>query len=834
MEGFIHNSRRKLFVSAVAVLTCLCTYAQVTKVRGVVTDAANGLPIPFVSVYFTGSTIGISTDLDGRYYLETREESHTELQASLIGYHSVSKTITPGIFTEINFVLEQNPAELQAVFVKPDNERIKRFLRALDEKRNVHNPDNYPEWTVDLYSRMEMDATNADWIVKLPIFNKALAPIAECKDTSAVTGAEYYPVLLSETQSVLYHSIPQAIDKEIIKANHITAVEQDNFMTQYTGQYLLKSNLYDTNISLFNLSLPSPVASYGHPFYDYYLVDSLMVEGRKTYCLRFHPKPLVTSPTLDGQIDIDAEDLAIRSARVRLADKSNVNWIRHIDYSMDYSRLPSGKWFPKEESLFIDFSISVSDSSKVVSFLGNRRQLFGTPVFETALPEEYRRNGDPVIIAPFDDSYDWSENRPVPLTAREEKFADAIHQMESSSSNNFLYGLAQSLVVGYVEGKHSPIGFGPWMKTVTYNPTEGLHLGTGFRTTRYFHPKMRFTGSIGYGFNDRKMKGGLSAEYMIRRDKTRKLTAAFSKDYVQLGEGTGELSSNNMINSLMSHRNDRQSLLRFYGIDYEHEFTRTFSSYLRIENRRIYGNGQVPLSLRDGTELDHIDASQLHFKARFAWDERINRGFFKKTHIFTKYPVLSFDLIGGAISLYKATDRSLFEKPYLRGEFSFDWNTPGTPLGFSMFRINAGTIWGDVPYTFLKLHEGNPGWFLDNTAFSCMQFFEFASDKWTNVFFEHNFNGLVLGKIPLVRKLDWRELVSFKAAFGSIRENNLEKTPIIPISGMNSLKGAPYYEVGVGISNIFRLFRVDYAWRLSRRTEDSCNSCLKVGMDMKF
>ncbi|MBQ6087298.1 MAG: carboxypeptidase-like regulatory domain-containing protein [Bacteroidales bacterium] len=838
MGGFTANIERSFFVSAIVLFLCLCANAQVTKVRGVVTDAANGLPIPFASVYFTGSTIGISTDLEGRYYLETRDESHLELQAGLIGYYTASIKITPGVFTEVNFVLEQNKAELQAAVVKPNNERIKRFLKALDARRDGHNPDKYPEWTVDLYSRTELDATNAEWLVKSSLFHKALAPIEECKDTSAVTGAEYYPILLSETRSVLFHSKPKSLEKEVIKANQITGVDPDNILTRYSGHHLLKANLYDNNISLFNLSLPSPIASYGHPFYDYYLVDSLMVEGRKTYCLRFHPKPLVTSPALDGQIDIDAEDYAIRSARVRLADRSNVNWIRHVDYSMDYTRLPSGRWFPKDETVFIDFSISVSDSSKVVSFLGNRRQWYDTPVFEVEIPEEYRRNDDPVTVVPQEAGFDWPANRPIPLTPREEKIVDAIRQVQESPSYNALYGFTRSLVVGYVEWKDSPIGIGPWIQTVTYNPTEGLHIGTGFRTTRYFNQKIRLAGSIGYGFNDRKIKGGGSVEYVIRRDRTRKLTALFSKDYVQLGQGTGALSGNNMINSLTSHRNDRQSLLMRYGLDYEHEFSRSLSGYFRAERRRVYGNEQVPLYLRDGAVLDYVDASQVRLKARFAWDERINRGFFDKVHIFTRYPVVSLDLTGGIFSMDRKvpvqTGQGLYEDPFIRGEISIDWHIPGTPFGFSMVSINAGTIWGDVPYTFLKLHEGNQGLFSDNTAFSCMQYFEFASDRWANVFFEHNFDGLILGKIPLIRKLDWREILSFKAAFGSIRPSNLEESDIIPVSGMQSLAGAPYYEIGVGLSNILRLFRIDYAWRLSRRNPDGGNSCIKVGMDLNF
>ena len=300
---------------------------------------------------------------------------------------------------EVNFALEQNPAELTGAVVKPDNERIRRFLKKLDERRDRHNPLSYPAWSVPLYTRMELDATHAEGLVNFPLFRKALAPMEACKDTSAVTGAEYYPVLLSETQSTLYHSNDPSVDKEVIEANRITGVDPDNFLTQFSGQYLFKANLYENTLSLFNLNLPSPVASSGHPFYDYYLVDSLMVEGRKTYCLRFHPKPLVTSPALDGQIDIDAEDFAIRSARVRVSDKSNINWIRHIDYSLDYTRLPSSQWFPQEESVFIDFSISTNDNSKVISFLGNRMLIYSDASYGAFAEAEALAGGDKVQVA---------------------------------------------------------------------------------------------------------------------------------------------------------------------------------------------------------------------------------------------------------------------------------------------------------------------------------------------------------------------------------------------------------------------------------------------------
>ena len=813
------------------ITTSIPTLAQVTKVRGLVVDAETGAPLPFVSVFMTNTTIGISTDLEGRYYLELRDLTSNELQASLIGYYSETKIVQLGAFNEVNFALKENPDELHAAVIKPDNRKLKRFLKTLDENRSKHNLEYYPPWGVKLYSRMEIDATNAEWLIWNPILNKTLEPIMECRDTSTVTGVPYYPVLLSETISHLYHDPSAPVDKEIIKANTITGIDPDNFLTQYTGQYMLKANLYNNNLTLFNLQIPSPISSAGQPYYNYYLVDSLMVDGRKTYCLRFHPKALVTSPMLDGEVDIDAEDFSIRSAKMRLSKAANVNWIRHIDYNMEYQRLPNGRWFPVEESMYIDFSIAVSDSSKVLSFIGKRLKVYEAPSFEDRLPDQYVKNEDPVINESIGNPIDWAQNRPVPLSKKEERIVDAINQIQHKPSYNTLYSFFRSLVVGYVEIKDAPVGFGPWAKTITYNLTEGLHLGLGFRTTRHFNQKIRLSGSIGYGFRDREIKGGAKIEYTIRRDKTRKLTLSFFKDFVQLGQGLGLLSENTFFNSLIPHRNDRQSLLLTAGVEYEHEFSRCFSTTVNIEQRRIMGNEMVPLALRDGAELHCIDVAQIHLNGRFSWSERINRGFYDKTHIFTRFPVVSIDFKGG-LSSYCAPIRT--SEPYVRSELSFTWNTPGSPLGFSTLRLNTGYIWGQVPYPLLKLHEGNQGWFLDNTAFSCMDYFEFASDAWFDFFLEHNFDGLLLDKIPLINRLDWREIVSFKAAIGSIRPENLDSNPIVPIPGMKDLKGAPYCEISVGIGNILRLIRIDYTWRLTRREENTRNGCLMVGVDYKF
>ena len=803
--------------------------AQTTKVRGIVIEAGTGEPIPYASVLFEGTSIGVSTDEEGRYYLETHDTTAVVLTAQMLGYRSVSTRIAVGSFSEINFSLELDADQLTAARIKPDDRYIRFILRQIDEHRSQHDPDLGEDWSVRIYSKIELDATHAEWLATGKVFGKLLGDVLKYRDTSAVTGASYIPIMISETFSEKYHTQDPQMEKEVILANRISGVDPDNFMRQYTGSYLLKTNFYKSTITLFNLDVPSPAAAYGHAFYNYFLVDSLQMDGRKSYCLRFHPKRGVTSPTFDGELYIDAEDYGIRSAHVALSKVSNVNWIRHINIDTDSRRTDSGTWFPKEEKLFIDFSIAVSDSSKILSFLGNRELHYGEPG-SRVMPREALESPDVVITSNAVDLDPdvWESARPVPLTAREQGIYDMVDELQQKRAYKTWYTVFRSLIVGYVEGERTEVAYGPWAQTVKYNATEGWHVGVGFRTTKLFSPCVRLTGKLGYGFRDHLVKGGGSIEYLIRRDKTRKLTLSGDYDYKQLGQGSAGITQPNMFNSLLAGRSgDKQTLMRQFSLNYEHEFTTVFTGFLGLESQRLYGNDMVPLYAPDSTRVRSVSANQVRLSMRFAWQERINRGHFDKAHIFTRYPVIGIDLMAGIPGITADDCR------YFRGEFSFDWKIPAGAFGFSNVHIGAGAILGDVPYPFLKLHEGNQSIFLDKTAFTCMDYYEFASDRWVSTLYEHNLNGLILGRIPLIKKLDLREIITVKVAWGTMSEANRKGTSVLPIAGLSTLE-KPYVEVGAGLSNLFRVIRVDFAWRLTHRTETSRNFRVTVGFDVQF
>lgn len=816
------------FLSFLCIFLSLTAAAQTSKVRGTVRDAETGEPIPFASVYFDGTVIGISTDLEGRYSLETRSDDITTLTAHLIGYEAQTKQIAKGSFSEVDFVLKKDLRQLEAALVRPDNRYIRSILDRLDRARKRHDPELADAWQTRLYSKIELDATEAENIIEKSFLKRHLDFVMDYRDTSAVTGKSYIPIMISEAVSRKYHSREPDVDKEIIEASRISGLEQDNILRQFTGSYLLETNFYRGQITVFNLDVPSPASALGHAFYNYYLVDSLQVEGRKTYTLRFHPKALVTSPVLDGEMHVDAEDFAIRSVHASLAAQSNVNWIRHINVDIENRRLDDGRWFPGEERLFIDFSISTNDNSKVISFLGNRTLIYSDASYGAFSEAETLAGGDKVQVGgdPEKDDAWWSDSRPIDLTDREQGIFEMTEQLQQTRFYRVAYGLSSMIVTGYVESKEGGVGYGPWARTVSFNDTEGLRLQGGFRTTKEFSRHVRLSGALAYGFKDKEFKGNGAVEFIFNREKTRKLTLSAQRDFEVLGRGSGMMSGRSIFNSVLAPGSfNKQSMMVEYLAHYEHEFSPNFNTDFAVRHRQIFGNDAIPLVRADGTVDKYLTANQLQWRGRFSWEERVNRGFFDKSYIFTRYPVITVDLAAGLKGLTPG------DCSFYRGELTLDWRVPAGAFGFARLHLNGGGILGSVPYPLLKLHEGNETAFMDRSAFSCMDYYEFASDRWVTMSYEHNLDGFFLGKIPLVRLLDLREVITLRTAWGTISPQNRENAVYQLLPGMEALE-KPYVEAGVGICNIFRIFRIDGFWRLTH--QKNRNFVINISMDVDF
>ena len=825
---------KKVWLSLMLLGAVVCAAAQSTRVRGIVRDADTGEALPFVSVYFDGTAIGISTDLDGRYSLETRDTDAKVLTASLIGYESLSVNVQQGIFSEINFTLKLDPRQLKAARVKPDDRYIKSILRKLDQSREANDPDNAPDWNARLYTKIEFDVQNLEDLLRLKALDKNLGFVREYSDTSAITGKAYIPALLSENISDVYHSQDPAFRREVMRASRISGLEDDNAVRQFTGSYLLQTNFYKTNISLFNLVIPNPAAASSNIYYNYFLVDSLQVKGRKTYVLRFHPKKLVTSPTLDGEMQIDAEDFGIRSVHAALSGESNVNWIRHINIDLLNRRLPDGRWFYSEEHLFIDFSISVRDESRILAFMANRQMVYEPPVFEPVKDPDALDSKESVVMRDVihGDNYFWDRVRPYRLSEREQGIYNMVDELQQQSFYKWTYGISRTIGTNYIEVKPWRLEFGPWPQTFAYNPMEGFRMQLGGRTLKEFSKRVRLGGYFAMGFKDLKPKGEFKAEFMFGREITRKLTLDYKKDYVQFGGGS--VFVNQSIFSTIFARNQAQKLSMVRSIDalYEHEFARWLNASLEWNTQRVWSNENVPfIRTSDGLVQESFSLNQVHAALRFsAPDERVNRNFFTKTYLYSKYPSLTLDFTTGIKGITKD------DFNFIKAAAVLHWIIPSSAVGFGHLHLEGGAIWGSVPFPMLKLHDGNQTFFLDRYSFSCMDYYEFVSDRWLTGFYEHNFNGFFLGKIPGVKKLDLREVATIRMAWGSLSDANSVNAPyrLLNVTNRESIAKVPYLEVGVGISNILRLFRVDAFWRVTHRENHKGNFHVNVGLDIEF
>lgn len=818
------------------ILLLLCcgsaAFSQATKVRGRVTDAATGEGIPFAGIFFKGTTIGLSTDIDGYYTVETRDTLAKVLVCQCLGYETQEKAVRGGTFSSVDFALNIYDNRLSGVVVKPDNRKIKRLLQGIEANRERNNPESRPAYSCDLYNKLELGLSHAQEQLKSKKFKNELSFVFENMDTSTVSGVPYLPVMISESVAKRFHTRNPDADSETIVANRISGIDpENNLLTQFTGSMHLKCNFYQPFVNSFSINFPSPTISTGMLYYDYYIVDTLSIESRKTYLVHYHPKKGISSPALDGEMLVDAGDFALRSIHAKMLHGGNINWVRDIVYDVEYERLPDSSWFYRQERLYADFSIVLADSSKALSVIGKRELNYSNPSFENVKVAGVKKVNVEKDSNFYGEEY-WDKVRPYALSRKEKDTYLMVDRFKETPTYQTWYDIVYTVVTGYWDiGK---VGIGPYLKLISFNNLEGLRLQMGVHTSKDLSKKFRWTAYAAYGFKDRVPKGGISYERLFSKDPTRKLTLDAKYDVIQLGKGTSSLIDGNILASIFGKgMSARLCPMTSFSATYEHEVNMNVNLQGDIRLMRYYANAFVPMSDTKGKSFNSVASNELHLLARFSKDETVNRGHFIKNYLQTNYPVVTLELTGSVPGIRPG------DYAFLRPEFSIDWKIRIPPLGMSKMRFNAGTIIGKVPYPFLHLFEGNGTYILDKTAFSCVDYFEFAADSWCSFMWHHNFNGFFLGKIPLVRELKLREEFTFKAAYGHLSNRN---NPLVAGSdalmmfpdGMRPLGNVPYVEIGAGISNILQLFRVDCFWRLTHRETARRNFCVTAGLEIRF
>lgn len=786
-----------------------CSAQELTKIIGIVRDAQTGDTLPFVSIYFKGTQIGTTTGFDGSFALESRKATDT-LVASYIGFVTSYIPVQLNRFQTIDIKLDPERYELSGVVIRPGENPAEVLLRKIIDHKPQNDPDKIEFFNCQAYTKMQFDVNNLSDKFQNRRILEPFKFVFDQVDTSVVNGKVYLPVMISEVFSDLYFRKTPRERKEIIKAAQISGVENPT-ITQFVGNMTQDIKVYDNYISLFSKNFASPISSAGLLYYKYYLIDSTFLDNNWCYNIMFKPKSK-SELAFIGNMWIHDTTFAIKKLEMRMAGDVNLNFVNDMVISQEFSITQNGRWMLTREQTIADFNVIV-DSKITMGFFGTRTVMCSEYEYTPASKEKiYSLPYNVVVLEDANDKDEefWSTSRPEALTHRESsiyKMSDTLKQIPLFRT---YVDIIKMIVTGYyVKGNFE---WGPYLSTYSFNETEGSRFRIGGRTSNQFSTRLMLNGYVAYGTRDQEFKYSAGFMYMLGKLPDRVLSASYTYDVEQLGMSENAFSQDNFLNSLFRRNpQDKLSMVSQYKGSYKHEWYTGFSNTLTITNREISTLKDAGIYLYDPVSQDYvlterITTTEFSLGLHYGFREKQLAGEFERVVVSTPYPIFNLKYAYGVKGLFNGE----YEYHSLSGNVSQWFNF--LSAGWLKYNVEAGKIWGTLPFPLLKILPGNETFITDDYAFNLMNYYELMADEYVSYHLIYHMDGFFLNRVPGIRKLKWRELVQFKGVFGRISDESQFYNQL-PEGAYFITK--PYMETGVGIENIFRFLRIDAIWRLS-------------------
>ncbi len=790
-----------------AVLS-LSVKAQYT-IRGKVYSVDNKEPLPFVPVIIKGTNIGTQTDFDGNYVIKTSHLGDT-LIASYVGYKKMKRKINKSLTDqEINMpMINDGGVALEEVTIIAGENPAHRIIRNCIKRKEYNNRNKLESYEYEAYNKVEFDLTR---IPKDLQNKKVLKPIAFVFDNvdSVYNGEKpSLPFFMVENISDFYYKKNPQRKKEIVKASKITGVENSS-ISQVMGDMYQNVNIYDNNILVFNKQLPSPITDNAFFYYKYYLEDSVFLGNTWCYQIRFKPKR-TQELSFAGNMWIADTTWGIKRLEMNLPKDVNLNFINSAGVIQEFTySAKDSTWVLIKDRLTVDFA----PTKKAVGFYGRKTSSYRNVIYNKPRDDKFYEFADKIIVdegaSKKTEEY-WMQARHDSLSQREMKIYKMIDTIQSLPIYKTWFDIVYIFSSGYKKLNNFEIG--PYWNLASYNKIEGNRFRFGGRTSNTFSKWYELQGYVAYGLKDEKWKYSLGFKSFITKTPHRQLVGmTYKSDYEILGQSTNGFSQDNLFASFF-RKTPLNSMTRVDKTQawYEREW---FPGL--ITRVTLIGSYYTPVGAstyryikNDGSIVnkENIKNTEVRLGVRLAWKEKYVSTGFERVPISSTYPVVQLTY---AKSLQNAFGG---EYDYQKAVVNISDRVRITPiLGYTDYMVQAGKIWGTVAYPLLELHGGNETYVYDYLAYNMMSYYEFGSDQYVSAAMFHHFEGIFFNKVPLLRKLKWREVVSAKGVWGSVTQKNRDAL-IFPTT-LKALDHGPYVEVSAGIENIFKFFKVDALWR---------------------
>ena len=799
----------KKYTLLLLILISLASFGQQTKVKGMVWDAVNNQPMPFVKVQFQNSKIGTLTDTLGQFYIETYYATDS-LVFSSVGYMTYTYKIIKDQEQEIIVRMTNSVTEMDEVKVLPPDEFPSTTLhKRVIANKYINNKEKLLSYEYELYNKIQLDLNNiGDKFTDRDIV-KRLDLVMEYLDSSD-NGTNYLPVILSESISKFYFKNNPKKRKEIVSATRITGI--DNLqMNQFLGDMYLDINVYDNTINLFNKSFVSPVSNFARSYYRFYLEDSAFIDNQWCYKLRFKPKR-TGDATFEGEMWIHDTTYAVKQISANISPGANINYIQDLYFEHHFDQVANEVWMLTKEKMIVD--VKITKNTGVYGFYGRKLSTRKDFVINEDHPADFYKADNTVEIldsAKFRDDAYWISHRHEPLSIQEVGIDNMIDSLNEVTFFKALKNLTYFASTGYY-----PLGkveLGSAFSLVSFNPVENLRTALALRTSNNFSRRLELGGKVAYGFGDERFKYGANIRYNITPKKRGMLTTFYRYDIEQIGQSPTAAAIGSTFGTLFrTGPLDKLTMVQKAGINLEKDVKKDLILYGGFEWKQFTALGLANYvkfnpSLNTYDTLGEITSSEFIARIRWTKNEEFISGSFDRTSVGSKYPILSLQGIFGVKGLFGGNYN------YQKIEFMMEHSRQIGVLGRIRYGANAGYVFGTTAYPFLKVHEGNQSYWLLTSTFNKLNYFEFISDKYVGGFVENHWEGLLFDRIPLIKKLQWRLVTTGRITYGAISSRHSSEM-ILP-SFTKQFGNVPYAELAVGIENIFKVGRVDLVWRVT-------------------
>ncbi|MFT6204072.1 MAG: hypothetical protein ACI9V1_002494 [Spirosomataceae bacterium] len=811
-----------LFIGFYSPLTLV---AQGFSVNGKIIDAITEEPLPFVSLSLQNTTIGTSSDFEGNFELYFSTSLADSLVISCMGYANqrvaLQKDSTGNIAQTqfLNIRLQSGTIQLSEVVVYAGENPAWELLRRVVKARDENNYKKLEGYEHESYNKVEVDVNKVNAKTQERRITQRINEAVDKMDTlTDDDGKRVLPMFISESVSNYYFRKDPRLSKEIIKKTNVRgiAVTDGTLVSQLIGSTFQQYNFYDNQVNVLDKNFLSPISSNWRAAYEYYLVDSSEVaNGDWYYQIEFEPKRK-QDLVFTGVMWISSRKNALVRIDATISKEANLNFIERIKIQQELEQVRD-VFFPIKNRIVIDVSeISNNSPGLLLKFTNYNSKV------KVDFPQEVTFFRSTIeLLDDFDkaDSTYWQTVRPEPFNAKEQLAYTMIDSIKKVPSVRRLSGLLNIATTGY--GKFLPgIDIGPLIHTVAFNNIEGLRSRFGVRTNTAFSKKWVLQGYLAYGFTDKSWKGGADVTRIFSKIPWSSLRVSYKRDLEQVGFHPDDIG----YYSLFAASVRWGTLVRPYyedqvQIEYQREISKGITAKVNFQNRGF--DPIYPFAYRITPELENDSEIKSGFRNStikteliFARDqltivsdnERLNFGAIKSPTITLSHQVGLKDVLNSSFYFHQLTlkyrhtlNLGYFGKTYYSGE--------------------ASKIFGTLPYPLLRNHLGNESIFTVINAYNLMDRSEFISDQYVSARYYHDFEGLFFNRLPLIKKLKWRTYTTGKFLFGSLSERNELMTVPLVESGFRTATNlsftAPYVELSYGISNIFRLFRVEAIHRLT-------------------